>query len=73
LRRRQQPTRPFAPRATSFFGWPSSREVEAEVAAYFDAKTLDEEKMAVRRLNKAALGHVVYAPLGFVLLTIPHS
>ncbi len=52
----------------AFFGWPNSREVEAEVAAWFDAKTLDEEKMAVRRLNKAALDHVVYAPIGFYLL-----
>jgi peptide/nickel transport system substrate-binding protein len=51
----------------AFFGWPSSREVEAEVAAWFDAKTPDEEKMAVRRLNKAALDHVVYAPIGFFL------
>jgi peptide/nickel transport system substrate-binding protein len=52
----------------AFFGWPSSREVEAEVAAWFDAKTIDEEKMAVHRLNKAALDHVVYAPIGFYLL-----
>jgi hypothetical protein len=49
-------------------GWPTSPEVEAEVAAWFDAKTLDEEKAIVRRLNKAALDHVVYAPLGFFLL-----
>jgi peptide/nickel transport system substrate-binding protein len=52
----------------AFFGWPSSREVEVEVAAWFDAKTPDEEKMVVRRLNKAALDHVVYAPIGFYLL-----
>ena len=52
----------------ALFGWPSSREVEAEVAVWFDAKTLDEEKMAVRRLNKAALDHVVYAPIGFHLM-----
>ena len=45
-------------------------EVEAEVAACFDAKTLDEEKMIVRRLNKAALDNVVYAPLG---LFLPHQ
>ena len=32
-----------------------------------DAKTLDEEKAAVRRLNRAAFDHVVYAPLGFQL------
>jgi peptide/nickel transport system substrate-binding protein len=51
----------------AFFGWPSSREVEAEVAAWFDAKTPNEEKMVVRRLNKAAVDHVVYAPTGFFL------
>jgi hypothetical protein len=40
-------------------GWPSNREVEAEVAAWFDAETFEEEMAAVRRLNKAALDHVV--------------
>jgi peptide/nickel transport system substrate-binding protein len=51
----------------AFFGWPSSQQVEAEVAAWFDAKTLEEEKAIARRLNRAALDHVVYAPLGFFL------
>jgi peptide/nickel transport system substrate-binding protein len=51
----------------AFFGWPDSPQVEAEVAAWFDAKTLDEEKTIVRRLNKAALDHVVQAPLGWYL------
>ncbi|MBV9979718.1 ABC transporter substrate-binding protein [Bradyrhizobium sp.] len=51
----------------AFPGWPNSPQVEAEVAAWFDAKALEEEKSAVRRLNKAALDHVVYAPLGFYL------
>ena len=51
----------------AFFGWPNIPEVEAEVAAWYDAKTFDEEKSIVRRLNKAALDHVVYAPLGFFL------
>ncbi len=48
-------------------GWASSPPVEAEVAAWFEAKTLDEERAVARRLNKAALDHVVYAPLGFYL------
>jgi peptide/nickel transport system substrate-binding protein len=52
----------------AFFGWPDSPQVEAEVAAWYDAKTFDEEKRAVRRLNKAALDFVVYAPVGFHLL-----
>ena len=51
----------------AFPGWPDSPQVEAEIAAWFDAKTLDEEKAAARRLNKAALDHVVHAPLGFFL------
>jgi len=52
---------------TAWFGWPNIPEVEAEVAAWYEAKTLDEEKAAVRRLNKAALDNVVYAPTGFFL------
>jgi peptide/nickel transport system substrate-binding protein len=48
-------------------GWANSPPVEAEVAAWFDAKTVEEEKAVARRLNKAALDYVVYAPLGFYL------
>jgi peptide/nickel transport system substrate-binding protein len=50
------------------FSWPNIPEVEAEVAAWFDAKTLDEEKTTARRLNKAALNNVIYAPIGFFLI-----
>jgi peptide/nickel transport system substrate-binding protein len=52
----------------AWFGWPSIPQVEAEVATWYDARTLDEEKAAVLRLNKAALDYVVYAPLGFFML-----
>ena len=52
----------------AFFGWPDSPQVEAEVAAWYDANKFDDEKAAVRRLNKAALDFVVYAPVGFHLL-----
>jgi peptide/nickel transport system substrate-binding protein len=48
-------------------GWPNSPQVEAEVAAWYEAQSLDEEKAAMKRLNKAALDHVVYAPTGFFL------
>lgn len=51
----------------AWFGWPSAPEVEKEVAAWFDAKDLEEEKAVVHRLNKAAFDHVVYAPTGFFL------
>jgi peptide/nickel transport system substrate-binding protein len=60
----------FALRANgdgAWFGWPRSDAVEAEVAAWFAAKNFDEEKAAVRRLDKAAFDHVVYAPTGFFL------
>ena len=45
----------------------SLRAVEAEVANWFAAKNPEEEKAAVRRLNKAAFDFVVYAPTGFFL------
>src|SRR5213080_4945026 len=51
----------------AWFGWPTSEAVEKEVTAWFDAKNLDEEKVAVKRLNKAAMEDVVYAPTGFFL------
>jgi peptide/nickel transport system substrate-binding protein len=51
----------------AWFGWPTSPPIEAEVAAWFDAKSFDEEKTVMRRLNKAAVDHVVHAPLGFWL------
>jgi peptide/nickel transport system substrate-binding protein len=51
----------------AWFGWPSNDTVEKEVLAWFAAKSLDDEKAAVKRLNKAALDDVVYAPTGFFL------
>ena len=36
-------------------GWPKIPQVEAELAAWFEAQTLDEEKTIARRLNKAVL------------------
>jgi peptide/nickel transport system substrate-binding protein len=48
-------------------GWPNSRLVEAEIAAWFEAETPENEIAAARRLNKAALDHAVYAPLGTFL------
>jgi len=51
----------------AWFGWPDIPPVEKEITAWFDATSLDEEKAAMRRLNKAALEGVVYAPTGFFL------
>jgi peptide/nickel transport system substrate-binding protein len=51
----------------AWFGWPDAPAVEAEVTAWYEAKTLAEEKAAIGRLNKAALDAVVYAPTGFFL------
>ena len=44
---------------------PTAPEVEKEVAAWFSAKDLAEEKAVIGRLNKAAMEHVVYVPTGF--------
>jgi peptide/nickel transport system substrate-binding protein len=48
-------------------GWATSPAVETELAAWFDATSLDGEKAAARRLNKAALDHALFAPLGVCL------
>jgi peptide/nickel transport system substrate-binding protein len=51
----------------AWFGWPTSATVEKEIAVWFDARTLDEEKAAARRINRAALEDAIYAPTGFFL------
>jgi len=51
----------------AWFGWPTSAKVEVEIAGWYEATNLEEEKAAIARLNKAALEDVVYAPTGFFL------
>jgi peptide/nickel transport system substrate-binding protein len=48
-------------------GWANSPLVEAELAAWYEANSFNEEMAAARRLNKAAMDHVLYAPLGMYL------
>jgi peptide/nickel transport system substrate-binding protein len=48
-------------------GWANSPQIEAEIAAWFNATNLAEEKTIVRRLNRLAVDHVVYAPLGVLM------
>jgi peptide/nickel transport system substrate-binding protein len=48
-------------------GWANIPEVEVEVYAWYDATSFEAEAAAIRRLNKAALDNVVYAPLGSYL------
>jgi peptide/nickel transport system substrate-binding protein len=45
-------------------GWANNPQIEAEIAAWYNATSLDEEKTIVRRLNRLAVDHVVCAPLG---------
>ena len=42
-------------------------EVESKVDAWYEATSFEAEAAAVRRLNKAALGNVVYPPFGSYL------
>jgi len=48
-------------------GWANNPQIEAEIAAWYDATSLDEEKTIARRLNRLAVDHVLYAPLGVML------
>jgi ABC-type transport system substrate-binding protein len=52
----------------ALFGWPNIPEVEAEIIAWYSAISPEEENTIARRLNKAALDNLVYAPLGFYLM-----
>src|SRR5262245_59131172 len=45
-------------------GWANNPQIEAEIAAWYNATSLDEEKTIVRRLNRLAVDHVLFAPLG---------
>ncbi len=49
----------------AWFGWPNIPSIEKEVAAWFEAKNLEEEKAAIVRLNTEAFANAVYAPTGF--------
>jgi peptide/nickel transport system substrate-binding protein len=49
----------------AWFGWPDNAEIEKDIAAWYDAKTLDEEKAIIARVNKGGMEHVTYIPTGF--------
>jgi peptide/nickel transport system substrate-binding protein len=48
-------------------GWAKSPSVDAKIAAWFDASTLEEERSAARQLNEVAVNEAVCAPLGWYL------
>jgi peptide/nickel transport system substrate-binding protein len=49
----------------AWFGWPDNPAIEKDLAAWYDAKTLEEEKAIISRVNKASMEHVTYVPTGF--------
>ena len=49
----------------AWFGWPENAEIEKGIADWYDAKSLDEEKAIVAKVNKAAMEHATYIPTGF--------
>ena len=51
----------------AWFGWPDNADIEKDIAAWYDSKTLDEEKAIIERVNKAGMEHVTYIPTGFWL------
>jgi peptide/nickel transport system substrate-binding protein len=63
------PTSPFiqATGTAVVDGWAKSTAVDAEITAWFDADTLEQERAAAERLNVAALNEVMCAPLGWYL------
>jgi peptide/nickel transport system substrate-binding protein len=51
----------------AWFGWPNIPAVETEITNWFEAPDLEAERAAIRRLNRAAIENVIYAPTGFFL------
>jgi peptide/nickel transport system substrate-binding protein len=49
----------------AWFGWPNVPAVEKGIDEWFDASTVDAEKAAFAKVNKAAMEEVVYIPTGF--------
>jgi peptide/nickel transport system substrate-binding protein len=49
----------------AWFGWPENAQVEKDIAAWYEAKTLEEEKAIIARVNKGGMEHVTYIPTGF--------
>jgi peptide/nickel transport system substrate-binding protein len=49
----------------AWFGWPDNPAIEKELAKWYDAKTLDEEKAIMARVNKMSMEHVTWIPTGF--------
>ena len=51
----------------AWFGWPDNAAVEKDIASWYNAKTLDEEKAIIDRVNRGGMEHVTYIPTGFYL------
>jgi peptide/nickel transport system substrate-binding protein len=52
---------------TSWFGWPTSAPVQAEIAKWYDAPDLAAEQQAAKDLNAALIDEVPFVPTGFYL------
>jgi peptide/nickel transport system substrate-binding protein len=48
-------------------GWANNPQIETEIAAWYNAASLDEEKTIIGRLNRLAVDYVLYAPLGMLM------
>ena len=53
--------------ATAWFGWPKSDDVQAKIAAWYDAPDAPAQKAAMDAVNKASMEFVTYLPTGFFL------
>jgi peptide/nickel transport system substrate-binding protein len=51
----------------AWFGWPDIPAIEEQITAWFAASDAAAEKVAMSKLNKAAIDNVVFAPTGFFL------
>jgi len=51
----------------AWFGWPNIPDVETGITEWFNAKDTASEKVAMGKINKAAMDNALYLPTGFFL------
>ncbi|MBL8590395.1 MAG: ABC transporter substrate-binding protein [Methylobacteriaceae bacterium] len=51
----------------AWFGWPQNDQIEADIASWYEAKTIEEEKKIAEKINRGSMEHVSYIPTGFFL------
>ncbi len=51
----------------AWFGWPDNPEIEKDIASWYDATNVEDEKKIIASVNRKSMDFVTYVPTGFFL------